>query len=141
MTLRIYADFNGLVAGPRHPGSTAVVLDTLGSLRDLCNAGVMLTEGMPLIGFDWSDDEEDLEGHGTAEYDDDRRWWVIEFDDVGVRYVPARDRSAVERFLCVACRADLASQVADLGRWPSHACPHCGTRIDIALAPPKRGRT
>jgi hypothetical protein len=36
---RIYADFNGLVRGPRNPDRTAVVLDTFGSLRDLSNAG------------------------------------------------------------------------------------------------------
>lgn len=138
MTLRICADFNGLVAGPKHPGRTAVVLDTFGSLRDLSNAGVVLTEGVPLIGVDWSDDEEDLEGHGTAEYDHARRWWVIEFDEVGVRYVPAGDRRAVEQFLCVACRADLTKRINDLRRGRSHPCPHCGTPIDAALAPPRQ---
>lgn len=64
MTLRVYADFNGLVAGPRHPGRTAVVLDTFGSLREL---GIV--------------------GRSSS-------------NEIGVRYVPAGDRSAVERFPC-----------------------------------------
>ena len=63
---RIYADFNGLVAGPRNAERTAVVLDTSGSLRDLANAGIVLEERLPLIAVDASDDVEDLEGHGTA---------------------------------------------------------------------------
>jgi hypothetical protein len=63
---RIYADFNGLVKSPRNSGRTAVVLDTFRSLRDLCNAGLILSEGLPLIAVDWSDENEDLEGHGTA---------------------------------------------------------------------------
>lgn len=48
-TLRICADFNRLVAGPRDPARTAVVLDTFGARRDLSNAGVVLHEGLPLI--------------------------------------------------------------------------------------------
>ena len=138
MTLRIYADFNGLVAGPRHPDRSAVVLDTFGSLRDLSNAGVVLTDGLPLIGVDWSDEDEDLEGHGTAEYDHERAWWVIEFDELGVRYVPASDRSAVAQFLCVSCRADLTTTLDALRRGPSRTCPRCGTRFDAAFAPPPK---
>src|SRR5262245_50876386 len=104
---RIYADFNGLVRGPRNPERTAVVLDTFGSLRDLSNAGLLLKEGLPLIAVDWSDDDEDLEGHGTAQYDRTQKWWVVEFDELGVRYVPAGDRSAVNKFLCVNCQRPL----------------------------------
>ena len=92
---RINADFNGLVSGPRNPERTAVVLDTFGSLRDLSNAGVVLREDLPLIAVDWSDDHEDLEGHETAQYDREKKRWVVEFDEVGVRYVPAGDRSPV----------------------------------------------
>lgn len=140
MTLRIYADFNGLVAGPEHPGRLAVVLDTFGSLRDLSNAGIALSEGLPLIGVDWSDDDEDLEGHGIAVYDHDREWWVIEFDELGVRYVPAGDRSTVQQFLCVSCRADLTATIEALSRGPSRSCARCGTPFDAALAPPGQRR-
>ncbi|HLM59214.1 MAG TPA: hypothetical protein VK308_00280 [Pyrinomonadaceae bacterium] len=67
--LRIYADFNGLRISPRNHERSAVALDTFGSLRDLSNAGIKLKEEMPLIIFDWSDENEDLEGHCTAYYD------------------------------------------------------------------------
>jgi hypothetical protein len=143
-TLRIYADFNGLVRGPRM-GREAVVLDSFGSVRDLANAGVVLTEGLPLIAVDWSDEVEDLEGHGTAEYDAANGWWVVEFDEVGVRYVPAGDRSPVTEFRCVGCSTDLSSSRVVSTPRPSGdsavvqafpSCPGCGLRIDHPIRPP-----
>ena len=142
--LRIYADFNGLVRGVRNPVRTAVVLDTIGSLRDLCNAGVVLREGLPLIAVDWSDDSEDLEGHGTAQFDQQRGWWVVEFDERGVRYVPAGDRTTQTVLLCVSCRINLEAQVSPAGdsailasgTMTTETCPTCGTRIDSPIAPP-----
>ena len=47
-----------------------------------------------------------IAGHGVAVYDSDRRRWVIEFDEYGVRYVPAGDRAVVPDFLCLGCRRD-----------------------------------
>ena len=131
---RIYADFNGLVPGIKNPDRTAVVLDTFGSLRDLSNAGLVLSEGLPLIAVDASDENEDLEGHGTAQYDQDRKWWVVEFDEFGVRYVRAGDRSPVKEFLCVKCRQPFQD-----GEVRSHgaSCSSCGTSALAAYAPPK----
>jgi DNA-directed RNA polymerase subunit RPC12/RpoP len=131
---RIYADFNGLVHGPRNPDRFAVVLDTFGSLRDLSNAGLILREGLPLIAVDGSDDEEDLEGHGTAQYDRESKWWVVEFDDLGVRYVPAGDRCSVESFNCVKCARQLF--VGSIAFEPKASCPACGTSVLAAYAPP-----
>lgn len=133
---RINADFNGLVSGPRNPERTAVVLDTFGSLRDLSNAGLVLREGMPLIAVDWSDDHEDLEGHGTAQYDRERRWWVVEFDEVGVRYVPAGDRSPVNVFRCVSCSKPLLIFTPKDAFDPKASCASCGTGVLAAYAPP-----
>jgi len=56
--VRIYADFNGLVDGVVNPKRTAVVLDTFGSLRDLSNAGIVLSVGLPLVAFDESDESD-----------------------------------------------------------------------------------
>lgn len=143
LMLRIYADFNGLVSGPRNSARTAVVLDTMGSVRDLSNAGVVLTEGLELIGVDWSDESEDLEGHGTAQYDRHNRWWVIEFDERGVQYVPAGDRSVPASFLCVVCRSDVIAHTPFGGpnqspampkSWPD--CSSCGARLDLPIVPP-----
>jgi hypothetical protein len=133
---RIYADFNGLVKSPRNCERTAVVLDTFGSLRDLSNAGLVLKEGLPLIAVDESDDNEDLEGHGTAQYDRDRKWWVVEFDDIGVRYVPAGDRTPVKTFNCVNCRESLPGELLHEKLDPRASCPSCGTSVLAAYAPP-----
>jgi hypothetical protein len=131
---RIYADFNGLVPGIKNPDRTAVVLDTFDSLRDLSNAGLVLSECLPLIAVDASDENEDLEGHGTAQYDVDHKWWVVEFDELGVRYVPAGDRSPVKEFLCVKCRQPFPD-----GQARSHgaSCSSCGTSVLAAYALPK----
>jgi predicted RNA-binding Zn-ribbon protein involved in translation (DUF1610 family) len=135
--IRIYADFNGLVTGPSDSTRTAVVLDTFGSLRDLSNAGVILHQGIPLIAVDWSDDDEDLEGHGTAQYDFKRKWWVVVFDDQGVRYVPAGDRSETTQFLCVSCRNALPIASPMDAFQPDSCCPNCGTNLLAAYAPPE----
>jgi hypothetical protein len=102
--IRIYADVNGLVNGPKTPGRTAVVHDTLCSLRDLASAGIVLREGLALIAVDASAESEDLEGHRTTEYDLVNDWWVVEFDEEGVRYAAAGDRTAVTEFKCVSCK-------------------------------------
>lgn len=135
-TIRIYADFNGLVNGPKTPGRTAVVLDTFGSLRDLANAGVILHEGLPLIAVDGSDESEDLEGHGTAEYDLANDWWVVEFDEEGVRYVPAGDRTIVTEFTCVSCKKPLQDLIKSRGLKMGDACPSCRTAIHAPIARP-----
>ncbi|HEX3595679.1 MAG TPA: hypothetical protein VHU80_11265 [Polyangiaceae bacterium] len=134
--LRIYADFNGLVEGCRDPHRTAVVLDTIGSLRELSNAGVVLRPGLPLICFDESDDNEDLEGWGTAEYDRVNKRWVVEFDARGVQAVPTGDRSSSRLFLCVKCRRDLQPLFDAHSLSSTGACPHCGTAVLAPYAPP-----
>lgn len=138
-TLRIYADFNGLVSGPSNPSRVAVVLDTFGSVRDLANAGVLLHPGLPLIAVDWSDEAEDLEGHGTAQFDWKRGWWVVEFDELGVRYVPAGDRTENGQFLCLGCRNDVGTAAATLARARAeNRCPKCGEPLDSPIRPPPR---
>jgi hypothetical protein len=133
---RIYADFNGLVQGLRDPHRTAVVLDTLGTLRDLSNAGIVLREDLPLIAVDASDDKEDLEGHGTACYDLARKRWLLEFDAQGVRYVPAGDRTPVDTFRCVHCAALFTDHIVQGRSGPAGVCSFCGTSVFAALAPP-----
>src|SRR6185295_12319797 len=97
--------------------------------------------------YDWSDDEEDLEGHGAAYFDRASGWWVAEFDAEGVRYVPKKDRTPVDRFRCVSCRSEivhLASRHLQQSRgyetvWSGGRCPTCGTRIDAPSLPPDSG--
>ena len=134
--LRIYADFNGLVNGPVTPKHEAVVLDTFGSLRDLANAGVILSDGLSLIAWDASDADEDLEGHGLARFDRDNNWWVVEFDEQGVRYVPCVNRETVTEFKCVACSKRLDELIKKNGLKEGDVCPSCATPIHSSLAPP-----
>ena len=134
--VRIYADFNGLVPGVRDPQRIAVVLDTFGSVRDLANAGLLLREGLPLVAVDASDDVEDLEGHGTAHFDPKNRWWVIEFDEQGVRYVPAGDRQVVDRFLCVRCQYEFPEMNPHMAFDAATRCTKCGTPPSAPIAPP-----
>ncbi len=133
---RISADFNGLVSGVVNPARIAVVLDTYGSLRDLSNAGVVLSPGLALVAFDESDDDEDLEGHGTAQHDYKRAWWVVEFDEQGVRYVPAGPRSVTREFRCVKCQSLLVGAAYNTAWRAGVGCGVCGTSAVAAIAPP-----
>lgn len=55
--VRISADFNGIDG---HAGAgLSVALDTFETLRSLANAQLRLREGVRLIIFDWSDDQEE----------------------------------------------------------------------------------
>jgi hypothetical protein len=133
---RIYADFNGLVGGVVDPSHTAVVLDTFGSLRDLSTAGIVLRPGLPLVAFDESDEHQDLEGHGTAQYDYKRAWWVVEFDEQGVRYVPASPRDVPAEFRCVKCHSLLEGAAYNTVWRTDFVCSGCGTSAVAAIAPP-----
>jgi hypothetical protein len=139
--LRVQADFNGLVTGARNPRRSGGVLDTLGALRDLCNEGVQLTEGAPLVGFDYSDEDEDLEGHGTAHFVAALDAWIVEFDEQGVRYVPASDRAPVTRWDCARCRTDLVSQIDRVGLNVGEVCHACGAPVHAPLQPPTEDRS
>lgn len=134
--IRIYADFNGIVRGPCNPHRQAVVLDTFGSLRDLANAGQILWEGLPIIAVDWSDEAEDLEGHGTAQFDRVNERWVVEFDEAGVRYVPAGARVPVQVYRCVSCGNSLPIFTPDEAFDSTASCASCGTGVLAAYAPP-----
>jgi hypothetical protein len=83
-----------------------------------------------------SDETEDLEGHGTAQYDRERKWWVVEFDELGVRYVPAGDRASVDTFLCVSCRRPLPISMPHEAFDPKASCASCGTSVLAPYAPP-----
>jgi hypothetical protein len=112
------------------------VLDTYGSLRDLANAGVVLSIGLPLVAVDSSDEFEDLEGHGTAQYDELNQWWVVEFDESGVRYVPTQHRPEVTQFLCVKCRTELPNSPQATFS-PSASCGTCGASVLLPLQRPE----
>ena len=136
-TLRIDADFNGLELVAESPARYAVALDTLGTIRDLSNAGVRLAEGLPLVVWADSDENEDLEGDAVARFDRASGVWWADLTLEGYRYVPKGNRGSDLGFLCLTCRRDLALGTGARGSVPrKEVCPHCGVDIRAAIAPP-----
>ncbi len=134
--IKIYADFNGLVFNPETRRAEGVVLDTFGSLRDLSNAGVVLREGLPLICIDASDEKEDLEAEGIAEFNCENGWWILKFNEDWIKDVPAGDRTPINEFLCVSCRKDLGPEIKSKKLSTTDICPSCNTPIMAAVAKP-----
>jgi len=134
---RIYADFNGLDRPAVAGGHFAVALDTVGTVRDLSNAGLRLVEGLTFTVWDASDEFEDLEGDAVARFDQRTGTWWADLGPAGYRYVPAKDRRTDYRYLCVNCRRDLgaAQRSAAARAEPVPVCPHCGTSRSAAIAP------
>ena len=134
--VRVYADFDGLVAGVRDPRRAAVVLDTHGAMRDLANAGMRLIEGLPLIATAASGTGADFEGRGTAQYDRSKQRWLLEFDASGVRHVSARPREQHGAFVCDRCEARVPVRRETAIVMPRDRCPECGvTLIEFFAAP------
>lgn len=134
---RIYADYNGIQASPRNLSKLAVPLDTFGSLRDLSNAGIRLREGVQLIIFDYSDDNEDLENLVIVYWEKVRKRWLAEFIDEEVVYVSKRDRTEKTEFLCLKCRTSLKDHIEKSEMNPNSICQKCGEKIVAAIEPPE----
>lgn len=134
---QIYADFSGLERIVESPPRYSVALDTYGTVRDLSTAGIRLYEGVALLVWDESDECEDLEGEVVARFDSASGVWWGDFSPDGYRYVPKRDHPQADRFLCFACREEIIVGTGARGWFPkAQPCPHCGTDIRAAIAPP-----
>jgi hypothetical protein len=141
---RIYADFNGLGQWTDDGSRAGVPLDTLGSLRDLTNAGIQLRPGLRLQIWDQSDEAEDLEADAIAEFvpslyaDRIVPVWVATYPKDELRYVPTRESTADARFMCIGCRRDLAPLNLPIAARVDGtiACPFCGTSCTAAIARP-----
>lgn len=133
----IFADYNGLVRITESPPRYSVALDTFGTVRDLSNAGIRLTEGLELLVWDESDESEDLEGEAIARFDSMSGVWWADFKPEGYRHVRKCDRPESCRFLCFACRQEVFVGTG-AGGWISKTqrCHHCGTPVTAAIAPP-----
>ena len=134
--MRIYADFNGIYSSPRNPNRYAVPLDTLGTLRDLSNAGIILENGVEITIYSDSCEKEDLEGDASVYYDARFHWWVAEIDDAGYRYVPIKEAVEPSVFFCVSCRTDLQPQISESDLSLGDVCSYCGNPIHSPIAAP-----
>lgn len=141
---RINADFNGLDQWTDDASRVGVPLDTLGSLRDLSNAGIRLTVGLPLCIWDQSDEDEDLEADAIAEFvpslyrDREVPAWVATYPRGALRYVATRHTPDDPRFLCLGCRRDLAALKLPIAAQVDSTinCPYCRTHCAAAIARP-----
>ena len=144
---RIYADFNAQLdpGGPGRPG--LVCLERLGTLRDLCDARIRLREGLPLLLYTDSTEDEDIEIEAIARWIADPAAanggiWAGEFAPAAFRDVPKyRDRDVLEWFPCGACGFNLADDIRRSGLNSSTTCPQCGVRVHSPIAPPAVGET
>ncbi|MCL4298171.1 MAG: hypothetical protein KJ077_20700 [Anaerolineae bacterium] len=133
---RIYADFNGLQRSPRNLSRLAVPLDTYGTLRELANAGIRLHDNLAMIIYDYSDDEEDLEGYVLVYWDQLSNSWMAELDRQGVLYTPKKERIQSNEFLCFTCRIPLQDFFAENRYQEDATCPTCGELIITPILPP-----
>jgi len=143
--MRIYADFNEQIdpGGGGRPG--LVLLDPLGTLRDLCAAKLKLREGLVLTLYTDSDENEDLEIEATARWISDAGataggYWVGEFIPENFREVPKSPRESVSNwFPCSVCGANLAGMMARSGLSLATCCSDCGARVYAPIAQPDGG--
>jgi hypothetical protein len=137
---RIYADFNAQIdpGSDNRPGQ--VLLERMGTLRDLCAARVRLRDGLILTLYSDSDATNDLEVDAVARWIGEPGargggYWVGEFDPRRFRDVPVtKERSVTEWFPCSECGCDLTTQIRLNGLSTDSRCGRCGTRVHLLIA-------
>lgn len=132
----IYADFHGLRPSSQTHGMSAVPLDSYGSLRDLSNQQVRLQEGLSIVIYADSSEQEDLEADATVYFDSNLGLWLAEIDEGRIRHVPIHASWNKAEFLCIQCRRNLESHFEEQGRNQQTTCPNCGVEITTAVKPP-----
>lgn len=127
---RVYADFNGFYRGDSYDW---VELDVFGTLADLHFQKIALAEGLELMAWDHSDDDEDIEAVGTCHFHPSGRGhWCLHFPCGSLSYVPRRHQ-ITGPMLCFRCR----HQVTGSLRQPEvETCPSCGLSIHFPWLPP-----
>jgi DNA-directed RNA polymerase subunit RPC12/RpoP len=126
----------GLISSSRTKKLFAVPLDTYGSLKDLTNQQIKLKEGMALVIYTDSAENEDLEADCVAYYDSLHKLWMAEIKGE-IRYVPTHtDLWNQKEFLCLQCRKDLEPYFKEHGRNLETCCPNCGLSIFTSTLAP-----
>lgn len=131
----IYADFNGCRRGS---DSDWVELDTWGTLKDLHFFQIVLREGLEMMAWDQSDEEEDMEVTGTCRLHRGhlRPHWCLHFPQGTLRYVPRKHETAPD-FLCFRCRQVLEESVRH--DQDGH-CPGCGLAVAYPWSDPNASK-
>jgi len=132
MKPRIYADFNGYYHGKP---TDWVELDTFGTLVDLHHFQVRLVEGLEIIAWDQSDDDEDMEVEGICQYHSalQRPRWCVHFPHGSLLYIPRRNEPLSRPFVCFQCRRQIPDSVR---QHETQSCPHCGLDLHFPWMAP-----
>ena len=133
----VYADFNGIRISRQTNNSHVVPLDTYGTLKGLTNQKIRLKEGMELVIYMDSADDEDLEAKSIVHFDPSNQFWVAEINKDDILYVPGHQEWHQEEFLCFQCRKNLEPFFEKHGRNKQTCCPDCGFSIFYPISPPE----
>jgi hypothetical protein len=126
---RIYSDFNG----PLQP--THMLLNYVGTLRDLNTQKIVLREGMEVTVYSDSDEEHDIEMDGVVcfgqppdPFGGARPCWYVRTDAASLRNARVKREGEAGPYTlpCFGCGSDIY-QSLNTGR-----CPVCGLEVEYA---------
>ncbi len=131
---KIYADFNAALPTERDDESYVIPLTTYGSLRELSNLGLCLRDGLELIVYMDSDENEDIEADAVVRYSTKYKCWLAVIHGE-IRDVPITNNE-FSTFCCSKCKYELYPIIKN-GLNIGDTCPKCNTPIHSVIAPPE----
>ena len=131
---RIYADYHKLCID--EAGAEYLPLVCYGTLKDLCQQGIVLEAGTVLTFYMDSDANEDIEYDGRVEVDSSTQQWIAKLISRDVRFVSVDHSDQTMDHPCVKCGHELRPHIEQHGLSDATACPKCGTPAMLPLLPP-----
>jgi len=132
---RINADFHKTNLSPRNEKKDCIPLITIGSLQDLSNLGLVLTEGLHILVYMDSSEVEEIESDAEVYYSSKMKCWLAEL--IGeIRDVPTVPNDPNE-FNCISCQTTLHDHIRSNGLNWGDVCPKCSKPIHQPILPPK----
>jgi hypothetical protein len=130
----IFSDFNGL---DRVEGY--ISLEYHGSVCDLSNQKVKLSQGLPLTVYDPSDENEVMEFDGVAEYLDKHNSWYLKYKKESFRRLLKSDAHKGSGLLnCFHCGEHVSTKtwITKNGYNLTLRCNTCGKYVLESILPP-----
>ncbi len=136
---RIYADYHKLDVD--EAGNEYLPLVCYGTLKDLCQQGIVLEHGLVLTFYMDSDTNEDIEYDCRVEYDSSHHRWIARMLACDVRHVAVDHADQTMDHPCIKCQYELRPFIKDHGLSDDSVCPKCGTVVNLPLLPPRASTT
>jgi hypothetical protein len=136
---RIYADYHMLNFDELR--NEYLPLVCYGTLKDLCQQGIILEHGLVLTFYMDSDANEDIEYDGKVEYDFFHHQWIAKMFSHDVRNVAVDHADQTMDHPCIKCRYELHPFIKDKGLSDDSVCPKCGTLVNLPPLPPSASKT